>query len=423
LSPVGGAPPELTAGEPGLRARYLAEVVALLYPEPCVVRLPGASTVYTTAALHSEYAAVPSARRARLLAPLRPRRVAIGAVRRYAEPQSRAGRLKRHAVVAALRSGASGLLLRDRIRVYAPPGANHIEAYLRSVLDTDVAVSIHIGPARANRKPVLQLLDPAGRTVGYAKLGTNPLTRELVRAETRALSTLSGRPLAHLEVPRPLHAGEWCGHEVLVCSALPVWEPRGRMCPDRLAAAMAGLARSGGTGRGALAESRYWIRLRARLAGVVRHDEGRVLAATARDLVAGAGGTVLEYGAWHGDWAPWNMASLADRLLVWDWERFGTGVPVGFDPLHHRLQGAIVRDRVPPDRAVAGCLAAAPDLLRRPPAEARLTALLYLTDLATRYLTDRQAEAGNRLGVLGSWLLPELLRAVGELTSGRVETW
>jgi hypothetical protein len=87
------------------------------------------------------------------------------------------------------------------------------------------------------------------------------------------------------------------------------------------------------------------------------------------------------------------------------------------------LQGAIVRDRVPPDRAVAGCLAAAPDLLRRPPAEARLTALLYLTDLATRYLTDRQAEAGNRLGVLGSWLLPELLRAVGELTSGRVETW
>jgi hypothetical protein len=424
LTPAGSAPAGLTADQPGLRARYLAEVITLLYPEPCAVRLPGPSTVDRTAApLHGEYAAVPSVRRARLLAPMRSRRQAVGAVRRYSEPQSRAGRLKRRAVVAALRSGASGLLLRDRVRVYAPPGADHIESYLRSVLDADVTVSIHIGPARANRKPVLQLLDPAGRTVGYAKLGTNPLTRELVRAETRALTTVAGRGLRALAVPAPLHAGEWRGHEVLVCSALPVWEPRVPLDPDRLAAAMAELATSGGTGRGPLAESRYWIRLRARLAGVVRHEEGRTLAAAARDLVTGAGGTALEYGCWHGDWAPWNMASVADRLLVWDWERFGSGVPVGFDPLHHELQAAIQRDGVPPDRAVVRCLAAAPGLLRLPAAEARLTALLYLTDLATRYLTDRQAEAGNRLGVLGSWLLPELVRAVAELTEEGVTTW
>ena len=423
MTPVGNAPAELTAGHPGLRARYLAEVVALLYPEPCAVRLPGSSAEDGAGPLHGEYAAVPNARRARLLAPMRSRRLAVGAVRRYSEPQSRAGRLKRHAVVAALRTGASGLLLRDRVRVYAPPGADHIETYLRSALDDDVSVSIHIGPARANRKPVLQLLDGAGRTVGYAKLGTNPLTRELVRAETRALSALAGRGLRHLAVPVPLHSGEWRGHQVLVCSALPVWEPRVRLCPDRLAEAMAELSACNGTGRGPLAESRYWIRLRARLAGIVRHEEGRALAAAARDLVTGTGGTVLEYGAWHGDWAPWNMASVADRLLVWDWERFGTGVPVGFDPLHHALQAAIVRDGVPPDTAVRRSLAGAPELLRRPPAEARLTALLYLTDLATRYLTDRQAEAGNRLGVLGTWLLPELLAAVAELTSRGVETW
>jgi hypothetical protein len=44
-----------------------------------------------------------------------------------------------------------------------------------------------------------------------------------------------------------------------------------------------------------------------------------------------------------------------------------------------------------------------------------VTALLYLVDLATRYLTDRQAEAGARLGVLGTWLLPVLIRRVEEL--------
>ena len=44
-----------------------------------------------------------------------------------------------------------------------------------------------------------------------------------------------------------------------------------------------------------------------------------------------------------------------------------------------------------------------------------LTGLLYLVDLAARYLTDRQAEAGARLGVLGTWLLPVLIRRVEEL--------
>ena len=44
-----------------------------------------------------------------------------------------------------------------------------------------------------------------------------------------------------------------------------------------------------------------------------------------------------------------------------------------------------------------------------------VTALLYLVDLATRSLTDRQAEAGARLGVLGTWLLPVLIRRVEEL--------
>jgi predicted methyltransferase MtxX (methanogen marker protein 4) len=50
-----------------------------------------------------------------------------------------------------------------------------------------------------------------------------------------------------------------------------------------------------------------------------------------------------------------------------------------------------------------------------PAAGREVTALLYLVDLATRYLTDRQAEAGARLGVLGTWLLPVLIRRVEEL--------
>jgi len=54
-----------------------------------------------------------------------------------------------------------------------------------------------------------------------------------------------------------------------------------------------------------------------------------------------AGDIVFRYGSWHGDWAPWNMANLAESLLVWDWERFATGVPMGFDAVHHELQKRI----------------------------------------------------------------------------------
>ncbi|MGA8112420.1 MAG: hypothetical protein WCA46_02020, partial [Actinocatenispora sp.] len=113
-------------------------------------------------------------------------------------------------------------------------------------------------------------------------------------------------------------------------------------------------------------------------------------------------------------------AAVTDALLVWDWERFTVGVPLGFDPLHHLLQSSIVRDGQDPRSAVAGCLNSATPLLAAfgvPAGAARPTALLYLVELATRYLTDRQAEAGARLGVLGTWLLPELVAAVSRLAA------
>ena len=49
------------------------------------------------------------------------------------------------------------------------------------------------------------------------------------------------------------------------------------------------------------------------------------------------------------------------------------------------------------------------------PRPAHLTVLLYLTDLATRYLTDRQTEAGARLGAPGSWLIPALTNSITQL--------
>jgi len=414
MSPVKTAPTELTAGDAALRTQYLTEVLDLLYPPPC-------STADAAGEPIAEYLVVPGARRPRLLVPTVSRRVAAAAVRRYAEPQSRTARLKRDAVVAAIRSGASNMLLRDRITITGP-AQESIDGYLRTALGRDLAVSIHIGPARANRKPVLQLISPEGETFGFGKIGTGPLTQRLVRAETNALTALGTSGLTKLTVPRVLHAGQWRGLQVLVQSALPVWLPRAPLTARRLANAMLDIAGCCGYSHGTLIGSPYWTELRARLAGVNCRSEGGQLEAAAELLAARAGNTSFRYGAWHGDWAPWNMANLADALLVWDWERFAQHVPVGFDAIHHELQRRI-QNTGDAAGAVEATVRRAGELLQPfavPPPARELTALLYLIDLAVRYLTDRQAEAGARLGVLGTWLLPVLIRRVEELGhSGR----
>jgi hypothetical protein len=410
MSPVRTAPAELTASNAALRQQYLDEVLALLYPDPCTTA--GGAPGDTIA----EYLVVPGARRPRLLVPTGSKRVAAAAVRRYAEPQGRAARLKRDAVVAAIRTGAAGVLMRDRITVTGPMDAG-IDGHLRAVLGRDLSVSIHIGPARANRKPVLQLIAPDGETFGFGKLGTGPLTQRLVRAETTALTALGHVGLSKLTVPEVLHAGQWRGLQVLIQSALPVWLPRAPLTRRRLTAAMLDVAGCCGFSTGTLGASAYWAELRSRLTAVADRAEAVALASAADVLARRAGDTTLRYGAWHGDWAPWNMANLADALLVWDWERFTSGVPVGFDAVHYELQKRIQSTGDAAD-AVEATVTRAGELLAPfavAPDARELTALLYLVDLATRYLSDRQAEAGARLGVLGTWLLPVLIRRVEEL--------
>jgi hypothetical protein len=332
-------------------------------------------------------------------------RAAAAAVRHGTAPGGLRNRLARAGLAAGLRTG--GRFFPARVRV-EPAGS--AEAHLRALLGTPVSLGIQIGPTRANRKPVLQLLTPAGEALGYAKLGTGALTRQLVRAETDALNRLSGHRLRQLTVPRVRHAGQWRDHALLVQSAVPVWRRHAPLCPDRLALAMRELAYCCGTSDGPLGTSQYWHRLRERLAAVAGTPEGGSLAAVAAMVADRAATVELRFGAWHGDWAPWNMATLPDTLLVWDWERFGVGVPVGFDAVHFHLQSRLRSHD--PATAVTETLAACQSLLapfHQPPAARQVTAQLYLLDLAARYLADRQAEAGARLGALGTWLLPALV--------------
>jgi phosphotransferase family enzyme len=395
---------------------YLARTSRALWPAPAQVTIGRRSSAYAL----SEFVMVPSAGDPRLLVPSTSRRAAAAAVLGYNKERSSRARLKSRALWAALASGLGQIVFRDRLVVEATPTTlpvDTIETYLRGVLAPDLLLSWHIGPARANRKPVLQLLTPAGRTVGFAKVGINELTRELVRAERRNLDLLAQCRLGAVTAPRVLHSGGWQGLEILVQEALPMWRRRDTATHERLVRAMRDVASVRGVTNASLSSSGYWRSLRAKTDRASGSEADGLRFAL--DRIAAADAEPVSFGAWHGDWTPWNMAVLPGTTLVWDWERFTVGVPVGFDALHYELQHAIVGQRVEPRVAAADCMRDARRLLAPFGVAAERSeqiALLYLVEIATRYLLDGQAAAGSRLGRLNEWLMPEIVDAAARLS-------
>lgn len=410
------------------RAAHLAEVCELLWPAPAsatpsVGSPPGRASAGHTGdpavapAAGGQFIVVPSLQRPRLLVPTG-RRPAAAALRRYGQPGSLRAYFGTRALSLAFTTGAGTVLFPGRIRIRAPAGASTIDSYLRAELGLDVRLSMYLSAPRANRKPVLQLLTPGGAAIGFAKIGVSPLTRELVRAELAALVRLRQAGLAEVTIPDVLHFGTWEGLDVLVLAALPAWRRHRRVPQGQFLAAMTEVARVAGCASEPLARSAYWARLAARVTAAGQSADRLALTEALAELGRRAGTAVLPFGAWHGDWTPWNMASTRRGLLVWDWERFTTGVPVGFDALHHWLQSEVVSGRRDPAVAAADCVERAPALLgplAGTASAARLTALLYLSELSARYLGDRQAEAGARLGAPGRWLIPAVVAGAGRL--------
>lgn len=388
------------------RLDYLRSMAALLWPESAVdigVRRS------RTPAEAADFLLLPSGGMPRLLAPAGHPRAAAAAVRHYGEHSSVRAQAQALALSGAVRAGLIDAAGRGRVRIGTPAGTDTITTHLFGMLGRPVLVSMHLSAARANRKPVLQLLDHGGATIGYAKVGVDPLTRRLVADEGAALGTLAEAGLRAVTVPRVLHRGTWHGLEVLVLSPLPVWK---RRQPDgaRMTAALVEVAAVGGVTEGLLGTSPYWALLRERLDSAPAGPRTDAVRAAADRLEQELGELELRFGSWHGDWTRWNTRTLASTVLVWDWERFGRPAPLGLDGLHRALQDAI-QTGTPLPVAARGCLGSAAETLapfdvHGPRAAA--TARLYLLDLAVRYAQDDQAAAGGRGGEVERWLLPAL---------------
>jgi hypothetical protein len=408
--PWPGRPGGDRAARPVSRGEYVHEVVRALWPEPARVVSAGFASPGRRGV--TEFLVLPNDRRAALLLPRRPRRAAAAALRNYKASASRRDQLRFRALALGARVGL-GEVLPHRIRIEHGPSARgaSITECLSAALNRDLVVSVYISPPRANRKPVLQVLTLDGELIGFAKVGVTGLTRELVRTEADSLEFLAGAPLSYVQVPRLLWRGQWHDHEVLIQESLS-----GSGRPDditELTDAMVDLAGVCGLQRSPAAQSPYWRRLRERLDSLPQRDLAGALLQAVGSLESAAGPTELLFGSWHGDWTPWNMTMSYGRALLWDWERFTTGVPVGFDAMHYQFQRALVGGRTDAEAAAEAAVSQAPVILPPlgvDPAGARLVAMLYLIEIGIRYLHDRQADAGGRRGKIDTWLLPVLSR-------------
>ncbi|MEX0989181.1 MAG: hypothetical protein WD206_02655 [Actinomycetota bacterium] len=365
-------------------------------------------------AANESYLLVPDRRRARFLVPARPRRAAAASVRAYNRLRDPRTRFARAALGAALATGIAPVALRDRLTVVSEEGGPSLLEHLRTEVfgGRDVVAAIGVGSPGPFRKPVLQLFSSRGVPVGFAKVGWNEVTRELVATEADLLARCGQAASSSFATPEVLHRGRWNDLELSVAAPLPVgvrrWRPWRALPPLDVTRAIADLA-DGGARDETLAGSSYWTGVRERLA-VLRapersgarpapRAEGSLVevADTLADAIESrAGDRTVRIGAWHGDWSPWNFARDDGRFVVWDWEHGGLYAPLGFDVLHFHFQLAFIGDGRDLDVSLSESAAAAGPALRSlgiPDPEA--VASLHALELVLRYEGARRAGSGT----------------------------
>jgi hypothetical protein len=297
--------------------------------------------------------------------------------------------------VSALLRGRAYAPFQDRIIVKERAGS--LQNYLGDVFGEPVDLSLGLGTARANRKPVLQAFDARGRSLAFVKIGVTPHTDELARAEAAGLRRLGEAELPQLfEVPRLLHLGRWEGRSVVAMTSL---QTSFRQRPSRQYAvpveAMTQLHGAFAESPRPLHELPLWQKMletqAALRSAVPREGLGEALDVLRNTDVE----RPVPVGAWHGDWTPWNMSRRRGRLQLWDWERFETGVPLGLDRCHYAVNAVCRRDGVALASVMRGLELAG--ISNDPSSEDHAVGATYLAVIASRYLAGAELELGDAI--------------------------
>lgn len=358
-----------------------------------------------------EFRFFPTARWPNLVLPVRPARAAAHTARRFSTADRPIEILTRAGAAGILRVGA-GRMAKDRILVSG--ATDSVLTHLSAVFGRQVTASVAIGTARANRKPVLEVFDGRGRTLGFAKVGIDPNSRGHVASEAKALGQLAGRVPVGMAVPSVIDVSSWRDNLVLVMSAFTTRPQRLGARARVPADLMAHFSRQFSNTHQTLASSPFW-HAQIAVCGSLRPDELSYRLSTAiQEVHARWGDSRCETGAWHGDWTPWNMAWRGSTLQVWDLERFDEYGLVGLDLVHF-----VVNERMQVKGVSSATVLAASQLAptlagHRAESAAALSAS-YLVAIALRYLASADDAAGS-LARIRAALMVESLESLLDLS-------
>jgi hypothetical protein len=380
-----------------------------------------------------QLAELPSVPGRSFLVSLGTRQGAASALTSYNALRSGRRRIVRRALGAALRAGLAQPLLRNRIDIGVRSeataeqlAADLLTEQLRSVCDAVqpsaaplvVAITGGEGPYR---KPVLQVFSATGAALGFVKVGWNEWTREGVRAEAAALRACEARSLT-FGVPKLLGLFDWHGLCLLVTAPLPDQVRRiGMTAPLAEASVLREISRLSDSAAVPLAAS-SWLRgwhTRIRQ-NVTDPPSRRALERLVGQLEAGYGGVRLDYGFCHGDFVPWNLAALGERLYIWDWENSAPDAPLGFDAVHYHFQTNFVGRGLALAEAIAlAAQSARPALLELgvPMEHNGLLTALHLTELFVRH-----EEARSASGVTDTRFYPAVTSVLEQQLAGTWQT-
>jgi hypothetical protein len=385
-----------------------AWMLDLLYGGTSSVAWAAAGSLPTGYERVEQLAELPSGPSRSFLVSLAGRRGTASALTSYNALRSGRKRVARRALGVALRTGLAQPLLRTKIDIGIRSAANPeqqaadlLTEHLSRVCADDrpdaapLVLAVSGGDDGPYRKPVLQVFSTAGTPLGFVKVGWNAWTRDGVRREAAALRACETRSL-RFGVPKLLGLSDWHGLDLLATAPLP-----GQVRGIRLAAPLPDasvlreISQLSAGSTGPLGGSPWWRGIRSRIQQqVADHSSRQVLERIAGQLEAGYGDVLLEFGFCHGDFVPWNLAGLGERLYVWDWENSAPDVPVGFDAVHYHYQVGFVGRGLPLGEATALAVRSARPVLRElgvPAAHCGLLSVLHLVELFLRHEEARSA--------------------------------
>ena len=269
--------------------------------------------------------------------------------------RSRAGSRRRHRGRRRWCAAAAPASTRSRPR--SAPRARSSSCCATRLDRPGLQVAVALGRPRVNRKPVLQLIDADGTTVGFGKVGIDEHTDELVRRGRAGSSPRSGGAHPPLLLPDAL-----LDRDLARPPAARPQRPRRRARRHRCARR----------------DRRRDLRDRRARSDRARHRRSRAsgggASSSASPSCPSPTGPLLRrcrdhahevldagddhpwpFGQWHGDLARWNAVERDGSLVVWDWERSAGPVPVGLDAVHAHFQPPLLKRRPHrPEVRVAG---------------------------------------------------------------------